>query len=102
MKTFTLLPNMSLVKDTWEKINTLRNPMRRNILEYIAIIGTVNVTDLSIHFRMAHSQMSASVSKMKNLGFLEAERQGKEIYYSINEEGIDQIALLMNKINQIK
>jgi DNA-binding PadR family transcriptional regulator len=46
--------------------------------------------------------MSSSVSKMKNLGFLEAERQGKEIYYSINEEGIDQIALLMNKINQIK
>lgn len=98
----SLLPSLKSVKDGWDIIQALKNPTKRAIIEYILLVGTENVTELSIKFRQQHSQMSQSVSQLKKLGLLDSERLGKEIYYSVNEGELHRITALLNRINQLQ
>lgn len=64
---------------------------RIEIIEYISKKGSVNVTNLYIHFRCEQATMSQQLSRLRKAGIIEGKREGKNIEYSISDTVFEKI-----------
>lgn len=79
-----------------EILKALANPSRLCMLQTMASRGPVTVTDMQQCLCAPQSTVSQHVSKLKALGIITGERQGREIFYSIDNGLAEKIIHLLN------
>ena len=58
----------------------------------------MKVTDIYVKLRLEQSVASQHLAILRRANIVRTERMGKEIYYSLNNNRIEQVALFANRI----
>lgn len=59
--------------------------------------GRMNVSEIIAKLSMNQTAVSHDLSRLKRCGFVNTERKGKYIYYSLNEETIKPLMAIIDK-----
>ncbi|MBS4536322.1 helix-turn-helix transcriptional regulator [Clostridium sp. D2Q-14] len=65
---------------------TLFDPMRSEILKFLAIHGKKNTTEIAKNFTQDRSVISRHLELMNRYGILNKEKQNRSTFYEINKE----------------
>lgn len=79
----------------------LRHPRRQNILSIISEAKRINVTDIYVKLRLEQCVVSQHLKILLDSNLVEAERDGKYIFYSINHETRKLIDQIMIEIDEL-
>ena len=80
----------------------LSDPSRRKILELLQN-GDMTAGDIASHFDMSQPSISHHLNLLKQAKLVLAEKQGQNIYYSLNETAIQEsLRFFMNLADKIK
>lgn len=93
-ETILLLP-LSNVKKLTEIIRLLDNELNWKMLSLIAH-KEANVTELIVATKKDQSAVSFYLGKLRKAGIVETRRDGKNVYYSINEKVFTQLSNYIN------
>lgn len=77
---------------------TLGHPVRYNIVNYLIANGTSNVTSIYTDLQLRQPDVSHHLSRLRAINVVSAERDGKEIFYTVDRDEYDR---LINIIKQI-
>ena len=73
----------------------ISHPVRLCILTILMRDGKSNVTDMQYCIDVSQSSVSQHLARLKAAGIIEGQREGSEIYYSIQNEEIKKIIALV-------
>lgn len=80
----------------------LSDPSRRKILELLQN-GDMTAGDIASHFDMSQPSISHHLNLLKQAKLVLAEKQGQNIYYSLNETAIQEsLRFFMDLADKIK
>jgi DNA-binding transcriptional ArsR family regulator len=79
-------------------IRAVNHPVRQKLLSTIHQDKKMRVTELHRTLKLVQPLVSQHIAALKAAGFLEEERQGRNILYSINYERINEIHSLANRL----
>jgi ArsR family transcriptional regulator, virulence genes transcriptional regulator len=79
-------------------IRALNHKLRLNILKLLSEKPKSPVTSIYVKLRLEQSVASQHLAIMRRAGIVKSEREGKFIYYSINENRIADIQKLSKKL----
>jgi len=68
----------------------LANPTRLRMLEELGRVGEENVNDLAQHLHMSQPRVSWHLRMLRAGGVVRTRRDGRQVYCSLNVEGIAQ------------
>lgn len=68
----------------------INHPLRQKMLLYMHKEGRVNVTRLYTHLKLEQSVASQHLAILRGGSFVVTQREGKEIYYAVNYERVQQ------------
>ena len=72
-------------------LRSLNNKIRQQILKFINEEGKTNVTEIYVKLRLEQSVASQHLGILRKAGIVLTQRDGKFIYYTINDRRIDAI-----------
>ncbi len=81
-------------------LRAINHPLRQKMIELIDKEGSINVTKIYVKLRLEQSVASQHLAILRNEGFVNAERDGKFIYYSVNKDRISEVAEMIDEITQ--
>lgn len=77
--------------DLLQKVSRAYNhALRQNIINTLSEVEKMNVTDLYIKHRTEQSVMSQHLAILRKAKFVNTERRGKVIFYSLNTQVIEK------------
>lgn len=79
-------------------IRAVNHPVRQNILWTIHQDKKMRVTELHRTLKLVQPLVSQHIAALKSAGFLDEERQGRNILYSVNYERLKEIQDLAAKL----
>jgi DNA-binding transcriptional ArsR family regulator len=79
-------------------LRAINHDLRKSIIKLIADNEKMNVTDVYVKLRLEQSVASQHLAILRRAGIVVTERQGKYIYYSINNDRIQQISNLVDDL----
>ena len=79
-------------------IRALNHKLRLNILKMLSEKPKSPVTSIYVKLRLEQSVASQHLAIMRRAGIVKSEREGKFIYYSVNENRISDIQKLAKKL----
>jgi len=79
----------------------LNNTVNQRLIEYLNKKGPTNVNMIKDDFRIAQCAISYKLSKLKDFKRVNFYKTGRKVYYSVNNERIDQINSIINQINEL-
>jgi DNA-binding transcriptional ArsR family regulator len=79
-------------------LRAVNHKLRQQMLRTIKTSGTINVTTLYKRLKLEQSVASQHLRILREAGFVNTERNGKEIYYSINFERFEQVDKIVQGI----
>lgn len=80
---------MDVLAGVKAKVRALYHPLRQSILVLVRDNSNrMNVTEIYVKLRIEQSVASQHLAILRNEGFVTTEREGKTIWYSVNEEAI--------------
>lgn len=83
------------LKKTQLKLRALEHPLREKMLEVIKSNNNrMNVTDIYVQLRIEQSIASQMLGILRNEGFVLTEREGKTVWYSVDDAAIAQVVTL--------
>lgn len=65
-------------------LRAINHPLRQQMMKVISGAGKICVTDLYIKLRLEQSVASQHLAILRKAGFVQTEREGKQVYYSVN------------------
>ncbi|KIL43359.1 hypothetical protein KP77_30650 [Jeotgalibacillus alimentarius] len=74
-----------------KKFKALADHKRLEILHLIQQHGSLCVCDLAEHIDMSQSKLSYHLKQLLDAGFLNVEKKGTWNYYSIKDEGVNEV-----------
>jgi ArsR family transcriptional regulator len=74
-----------------KKFRAVTHPKRMYILEMLTEVPKMNVTQIYTRLKVDQPSASAHLKLLRLSGILNAKREGKEIYYSINQENLAKL-----------
>jgi DNA-binding transcriptional ArsR family regulator len=80
------------IKNAALRLRALNHPLRRKIMSMLD--NKMTVTEIWIKLRVEQSVVSQQIGILKKAGFLNAERNGKYISYSVNQIEVDRVNIL--------
>ena len=81
----------SYLKGVKERVRALNHPLRQSILKIIETNDNrMNVTDVYTRLRLEQSVASQQLAILRKQGFVSTNRDGKIIWYSVNQSEIDE------------
>jgi DNA-binding transcriptional ArsR family regulator len=86
--------DLKTLKQGAHVLRALNHPLRQSIIKYLHKEEKVNVTTLYKKLRLEQAVASQQLRILREARFVNTERAGKEIYYSLNYErfaDVDQI-----------
>jgi DNA-binding transcriptional ArsR family regulator len=69
----------------------INHPLRRQMLQLIHQNGRMTVTEIYIKLRVEQSVASQHLAILRRAFFVNTERQGKFIFYSVNYQRLKQV-----------
>ncbi len=79
-------------------LRAVNHKLRQKMLELIEADGQMTVTNIYVKLRLEQSVASQHLAILRRAGVVKTTRQGKFIYYSVNEDRIDQISRLVEEL----
>ena len=79
-------------------LRAVNHKLRQRIIDLLDSGETMTVTDIYIKLRLEQSVASQHLAILRRAGVVVTERQGKFIYYSLNNERLDQISKLVEDL----
>ena len=86
------------IKNAAMTLRSINHKLRQQILKLLEENKRMKVTDIYVKLRLEQSVASQHLAILRRANILRTERMGKEIYYSLNNNRIDQVALFANRI----
>jgi len=72
-------------------LRAINHKLRQQILKLISEQGRITVTELYVKLRLEQSVASQHLAILRKAGFVKTERDGKFIYYSVNNTRLDDL-----------
>ncbi|TFD92838.1 metalloregulator ArsR/SmtB family transcription factor [Jeotgalibacillus sp. R-1-5s-1] len=91
MTTTELLPTSETFKLYEKKFKALSDHKRLEIMHLIQKYRSLCVCDLAEHIEMPQSKLSYHLKQLLDAGFLNVEKKGTWNYYSIRDEGVNEV-----------
>ena len=79
-------------------LRAVNHKLRQRIIDLLDTGETMTVTDIYIKLRLEQSVASQHLAILRRAGVVITERQGKFIYYSLNNERLEQIGNLVEDL----
>src|SRR5208283_2546126 len=80
-----------------KKLRSIAHPMRVSVLEMLNEKPKMNVTQIYTKLKIEQAAASHHLSLLRNNGILNAKREGKEIYYSLNQDNLNHLIDCINR-----
>jgi DNA-binding transcriptional ArsR family regulator len=91
--------DFELLKKSSLFLRAINHPLRQRMLEVIDSEPKITVTKIYIKLRLEQSVASQHLAILRNAGFVLAQRNGKYIHYSLNNDRLSQAKSLVESIN---
>ncbi len=72
-------------------LRAVNHKLRQQILKLIDEEGKITVTEIYVKLRLEQSVASQHLAILRKAGFVNTERDGKFIYYSVNTNRIEEL-----------
>ena len=72
-------------------LRAINHKLRQQILKLIDEQGKITVTEIYVKLRLEQSVASQHLSILRKAGFVNTERDGKFIYYTVNTQRIEEL-----------
>lgn len=72
-------------------LRAINHKLRQQILKLIDESGKITVTEIYVKLRLEQSVASQHLAILRKAGFVNTERDGKFIYYTINTSRIEEL-----------
>jgi DNA-binding transcriptional ArsR family regulator len=95
---FTVKIDYINVKKAALVLRALNHKLRQQIIKMLDENGKMTVTDLYVQLRLEQSVASQHLAILRRAGIVKTERDGKFIYYKVNEERILQINQIVDSL----
>lgn len=92
--------NNKSVKQAALTVRAINHKLRERMLNLIYSAGRISVTDIYINMRLEQSVCSQHLGILKRAGFVNVEREGKFLIYSVVEERVDVVRDAMARMSQ--
>jgi len=79
-------------------LRAVNHKLRQRIIDLLEESDTMTVTDIYIKLRLEQSVASQHLAILRRAGVVITERQGKFIYYSLDQDRLAQIAELVEEL----
>jgi ArsR family transcriptional regulator, virulence genes transcriptional regulator len=79
-------------------LRALNHKLRQQIIKMLDENSKMTVTDLYIQLRLEQSVASQHLAILRRAGIVKTERDGKFIYYKVNEERVVQINQIVDSL----
>ena len=90
--------NLLNVKKAALVLRAINHKLRQQILKQIDEQGKITVTELYVKLRLEQSVASQHLAILRKAGFVNTEREGKFIYYSVNTNRLQEVIELADKL----
>jgi len=94
-----ILEHKSTLKKSKAIIKAMDHTVRLSILKFIQTSGRASVTQIYFGLRLEQSVASQHLAILRKANIVKTEREGKNIYYSIDEEGVTRILSTLAGLN---
>jgi DNA-binding transcriptional ArsR family regulator len=81
-------------------LRAINHPLRKQIMTMLEETPKLTVTEIFIKLRLEQSVASQHLAILRKAGVLATERDGKFIYYKLNEDRIKEISTIVNDLAQ--
>lgn len=81
-------------------MRAINHGLRQKIIELIEAESSINVTDIYTRLRIEQSVASQHLAILRQVGIVKTDREGKEIYYSIDYDRLDYIIEIAAEMNE--
>lgn len=79
------------IKKTHSIIRAINHKLRQSIIKLLEENKQLTVTEIYVKLRIEQSVASQHLAILRRANFLQTDRQGKKILYSLNTEYLDKI-----------
>jgi len=79
------------VKKATLVLRAINHKLRQQILKLIEESGRMTVTEIYVKLRLEQSVASQHLAILRKAGFVKTERDGKFIYYSVNNDRLEEL-----------
>lgn len=79
-------------------LRAINHKLRQQMLTLLSENQRMTVTEIYVHLRLEQSVASQHLAILRRAGFVKTERDGKFIYYAINNDRLEQINHLSAEI----
>jgi DNA-binding CsgD family transcriptional regulator/DNA-binding transcriptional ArsR family regulator len=86
------------IKKAASVYRAIYHPLRLHIIEIIQKAGKVNVTPIIKKLKLEQSLVSMQLGILRKARFLKIEREGRNIFYSVNYQQINRVSKLTEKL----
>jgi DNA-binding transcriptional ArsR family regulator len=83
--------NVIEVKKAAMVLRAINHKLRQQIVQLIHTAGKITVTEIYVKLRLEQSVASQHLAILRKSGFLNTERDGKFIYYTVNYPRFDEV-----------
>lgn len=97
MKRTKVTFNNERLRVSSELLRALAHPLRLKILDYIDSQGTTHVNKIYHSIKIEQSITSQHLKIMRKAGVLQAERDGKFVFYTIDYDIVSRVAKAVRK-----
>ncbi len=86
------------IKKTALILRAINHKLRQQILKLIEEQGKITVTELYLKLRLEQSVASQHLAILRKAGFVNTSRDGKFIYYSVNNDRLEELNKFMDSL----
>jgi len=79
-------------------LRAVNHKLRQSMVKLLEDQGQMTVTEIYVKLRLEQSVASQHLAILRNAGVVKTERDGKFIYYSLNNERIAELADLVEEL----
>jgi DNA-binding transcriptional ArsR family regulator len=89
--------NAKKLEQLASRLKAIAHPVRIAIIEMLSNDSRLSVTEIYQLLDIEQAAASHHLNIMKNKGILESKREGKKIFYSLQNESLSEIIQCVNK-----
>jgi DNA-binding transcriptional ArsR family regulator len=79
-------------------LRALNHKLRQQMIKMLEENNKMTVTDLYVQLRLEQSVASQHLAILRRAGIVKTERDGKYIYYKVNEDRVNQINQIVDSL----